>query len=46
LLSAETADEMTWRGPRASLVQFEGVGHAPTLMHGDQIAAVQKFLLN
>jgi len=36
---------MTQRGPKASLVQFEGVGHAPTLMHGDQIAAVQKFLL-
>jgi pimeloyl-ACP methyl ester carboxylesterase len=45
LLSAETAALMTQRGPKASLVQFEGVGHAPTLMHGDQIAAVQKFLL-
>lgn len=45
LLSAATAGQMTQRGPKASLVQFEGVGHAPTLMHGDQIAAVQKFLL-
>jgi pimeloyl-ACP methyl ester carboxylesterase len=45
LLGIDTANEMTQRGPKATLVQFEGVGHAPTLMHGDQIAAVQKFLL-
>jgi len=45
LVSADTAVRMTQRGPKASLIQFEGIGHAPTLMHGDQIAVVQKFLL-
>ena len=45
LLSAETAQAMTGRGPRARLVEFEGVGHAPTLVAADQIAAVAGFLL-
>jgi pimeloyl-ACP methyl ester carboxylesterase len=45
LLTHETAQEMTRRGPKAGLVEIAGVGHAPTLMHGDQIAIVQKFLL-
>jgi pimeloyl-ACP methyl ester carboxylesterase len=45
LLSAETADEMTRRGPRPRLVVFEGVGHAPTLVDGGQRAAVCEFLL-
>jgi pimeloyl-ACP methyl ester carboxylesterase len=45
LLGAETANQMTQRGPKAALVQFEGVAHAPTLLHGDPIAAVHKFLL-
>ena len=44
LLSAETAEEMTQRGPRASLVTLEGVGHAPSLMHADQIRVVRDFL--
>ena len=44
LLSAETAEAMTQRGPRASLVTFEGVGHAPSLMHADQIRVVRDFL--
>ena len=44
LLSAETAAAMTQRGPRASLVTFEGVGHAPSLMHADQIQVVRDFL--
>jgi pimeloyl-ACP methyl ester carboxylesterase len=44
LLTAETALEMTLRGPRASLVTFEGVGHAPSLMHADQIQVVRDFL--
>ena len=44
LLSAETADQMTVRGPKAKLVEFENVGHAPTLVHADQIAAVNDFL--
>ncbi len=45
LLTSETALEMTQRGPKAKLVEFEGVGHAPTLMHTHQIAAVREFLL-
>ena len=45
LLDAETAQAMTGRGPRARLVTFAGVGHAPTLIHEDQIAPVRDFLL-
>jgi len=45
LLSLETAHAMTQRGPRAKLVEFEGVGHAPTLIAKDQVAAVAGFLL-
>ncbi|HWH82402.1 MAG TPA: alpha/beta hydrolase, partial [Burkholderiaceae bacterium] len=45
LLSAATAQAMTQRGPRARLVEFAGVGHAPTLIADDQIAAVREFLL-
>lgn len=46
LLTRQTAQDMSERGPKASLVEFAGVGHAPSLMHGDQIAVVQKFLLD
>jgi len=46
LLSAEVAHEMTLRGPKAKLVELAGIGHAPTLMHADQIAIVKDFLLN
>ncbi len=45
LLSAETAQQMTQRGPRARLVEFDGVGHAPTLQAADQVAALREFLL-
>ena len=45
LLSPETAHAMMQRGPRARLVEFEGVGHAPTLIIQDQVAAVTGFLL-
>jgi pimeloyl-ACP methyl ester carboxylesterase len=45
LLSRETAREMTARGPRAALVEVPAVGHAPTLLHEDQIAIVRQFLL-
>jgi pimeloyl-ACP methyl ester carboxylesterase len=44
LLSAQTAQEMTQRGPRARLFEFAGVGHAPTLLHADQIEVVAGFL--
>ena len=45
LLSTETAHAMTHRGPRARLVEFAGVGHAPTLVAADQVAVVVDFLL-
>ncbi|WP_411885944.1 alpha/beta fold hydrolase [Polaromonas sp. YR568] len=45
LLSPETAQAMTQRGPRARVVEFDGVGHAPTLIAADQLAAVTGFLL-
>ena len=43
VLPAETAREMTTRGPQAKLVEFPGIGHAPMLMAPDQIAAVEEF---
>jgi len=46
LLKRETALTMTARGPRARLVEFEGVGHAPTLIAHDQVQAVTSFLLD
>lgn len=45
LLSTETAAAMTQRGPKARLVEFQGVGHAPTFIAADQVKAVQDFLL-
>ena len=45
LLSAATAQAMTERGPRAQLVEFAAVGHAPTLVTPDQVAVVSRFLL-
>jgi pimeloyl-ACP methyl ester carboxylesterase len=44
LLSAETARRMGERGPRAGLVEFTGVGHAPMLVVPDQVEAVRRFL--
>lgn len=44
LLSHETALEMTRRGPKATLVEIPGVGHAPTFLHDDQIAIAKQFL--
>jgi len=46
LLSRETAQAMTQRGPKARLVEIAGVGHAPTFLHDDQIAIAKDFLLN
>jgi len=46
LLSRETAELMTQRGPRAQLVEIAGVGHAPTFLHDEQIAIARQFLLN
>ena len=46
LLSKETAQQMTQRGPKAKLVELPGIGHAPTLLHADQIGLVREFLLS
>ena len=45
LLTRATADQMAERGPKARLVEFEGVGHAPTLVPPSQVEAVASFLL-
>ncbi len=45
LLTVETARQMAGRGPRASVVEIPGVGHAPVLMQPDQISIVRDFLV-
>ena len=45
LLSQDTALAMTARGPKARLVEFAGIGHAPTLIADDQVDCVTGFLL-
>ncbi len=45
LLARDTALEMTRRGPKARLVEFQGVAHAPTLIADNQVEAVASFLL-
>ena len=45
LLSTATTQAMVARGPHAHLVEFAGVGHAPTLIAQDQIDSVASFLL-
>ena len=46
LLSAQTALAMMARGPKARLLEFAGVGHAPTFIADDQVQAVVSFLLD
>jgi pimeloyl-ACP methyl ester carboxylesterase len=46
LLSHATAQAMTERGPRARLVEFAGVGHAPMLVQPEQVQVVREFLLS
>ena len=46
LLSRETCERMAACGPMATVVEIAGVGHAPTLLHRDQIALVKDFLLS
>lgn len=45
LLSPATAQAMGKRGPKARLVEFAGVGHAPTVVAANQLAAVAGFFL-
>jgi pimeloyl-ACP methyl ester carboxylesterase len=44
LLSADVAAAMAARGPKADLVSFEGIGHAPALMSSEQIEIVAQWL--
>ncbi|MES2106182.1 MAG: alpha/beta hydrolase [Pseudomonadota bacterium] len=44
LLLADTAQAMTERGPKATLVTVAGCGHAPALNVPEQIAIVRDFL--
>lgn len=44
VLSAEVAEAMTARGPKARLITYQGVGHAPGLMDARQIADILSFL--
>ncbi|MFZ3160426.1 MAG: alpha/beta hydrolase, partial [Rhodoferax sp.] len=46
LLSPRTAHAMTQRGPKARLLEFAGVGHAPTFVADDQVQTVVSFLLD
>jgi pimeloyl-ACP methyl ester carboxylesterase len=44
LLLAETAAEMTRRGPRAEVIEFPGCGHAPALLDAAQIDPLRAWL--
>lgn len=46
LLTRETARAMAERGPRAQVIEFEDVGHAPTLVAPAQHRVVVDFLLD
>lgn len=46
LLTAETAEEMTRRGPGARIIEIPHTGHAPALMSEEQIAVIRSFLLD
>ena len=45
LLTRDTAQQMASRGPKASVIEIPGTGHAPMLMEDSQIAMVKNFLL-
>ena len=46
LLTKETCEKMSGRGPKAQVVELPGIGHAPTLLHDDQVGIVRDFLLS
>jgi pimeloyl-ACP methyl ester carboxylesterase len=45
LLTRATAAAMAQRGPKAQVVEFAGVGHAPMFVRDDQVDCVAGFLL-
>ncbi|MCX7174122.1 MAG: alpha/beta hydrolase [Proteobacteria bacterium] len=44
LLTPETVAQMASRGPKARTAEIPGVGHAPMLMHDEQVALVRDYL--
>lgn len=44
LLLSETAEEMTRRGPKATVHEVPGIGHAPTLLFEHEQAPIVEFL--
>lgn len=46
VLQAETAVQMQQRGPRATVIELPGIGHAPILLDNKQISIVKDFLIN
>jgi pimeloyl-ACP methyl ester carboxylesterase len=46
LISPQTAQAMQTRGPKAQMVEFAGVGHAPTFVAQDQVDAVTRFIFS
>jgi pimeloyl-ACP methyl ester carboxylesterase len=44
LLEEPVARAMTARGPKASLITYPGVGHAPALLQSEQVADVLDFI--
>lgn len=44
LLLKQTAEEMSQRGPKATVVEFPGCGHAPALMNVEQVSVVRDWL--
>lgn len=44
LLLSETVQEMTSRGPKTNVIEFEHCGHAPSLMEPHQIEAIRRWL--
>jgi pimeloyl-ACP methyl ester carboxylesterase len=44
ILPKEVAEEATRRGPRAQLIEYEGIGHWPSLTEPHQIESVRAFL--
>jgi len=45
-LLKSTAADMERRGPKAKVVEFPGIGHAPWLMTDEQARVVREFLLD
>ncbi|MDR1854278.1 MAG: alpha/beta hydrolase [Azoarcus sp.] len=46
VLKPEVWKDMGKRGPKAKLIEFKGMGHAPALMSDDQIKVIRDFLLS